>query len=190
MRHQGRITKVINMKPDELRSMIEETAGTRMFEQKKQAALKTIEKKQAKVDEINNILANDITPMLEKLRQERAEMIKFMANAAECERLTRFCVAHDFSNAERLSMNSAAEVRASTAATVARFEVRASCPFPLSHLSCTHTTRAVGTLTQARQAPCPFFRAGVWGERVASAVSVPVRVWLHVSPSCLLSTWW
>ncbi len=46
---QGRITKVINMKPDELRSMIEETAGTRMFEQKKQAALKTIEKKQAKV---------------------------------------------------------------------------------------------------------------------------------------------
>ena len=128
MRHQGRITKVINMKPDELRSMIEETAGTRMFEQKKQAALKTIEKKQAKVDEINNILANDITPMLEKLRQERAEMIKFMANAAECERLTRFCVAHDFSNAERLSMNSAAEVRASTVATVARFEVRGQLP--------------------------------------------------------------
>jgi structural maintenance of chromosome 2 len=70
------------MKPDELRSMIEETAGTRMFEQKKQAAQKTIEKKEAKVQEINRVLAEDITPMLEKLRLERAEMIKFMSNSA------------------------------------------------------------------------------------------------------------
>jgi structural maintenance of chromosome 2 len=36
--------------------MIEEAAGTRMFETKKQAALKTIEKKQAKVDEINRTM--------------------------------------------------------------------------------------------------------------------------------------
>lgn len=43
---QGRITKVLNMKPPEILSMIEEAAGTRMFETKKQAALKTIEKKQ------------------------------------------------------------------------------------------------------------------------------------------------
>ena len=39
---QGRITKVLNMKPPEILSMIEEAAGTRMFETKKQAALKTI----------------------------------------------------------------------------------------------------------------------------------------------------
>ena len=42
---QGRITKVLNMKPHEILGMIEEAAGTRMFENKKQAALKTIEKK-------------------------------------------------------------------------------------------------------------------------------------------------
>lgn len=46
---QGRITKVLNMKPHEILGMIEEAAGTRMFENKKQAALKTIEKKSAKV---------------------------------------------------------------------------------------------------------------------------------------------
>ena len=37
------------MKPHEILGMIEEAAGTRMFENKKQAALKTIEKKSAKV---------------------------------------------------------------------------------------------------------------------------------------------
>lgn len=46
---QGRITKVLNMKPPEILGMIEEAAGTRMFEQKKQTSLKTIEKKQTKV---------------------------------------------------------------------------------------------------------------------------------------------
>jgi chromosome segregation ATPase len=32
---QGRITKVLNMKPQETLSMIEEAAGTRMYETKK-----------------------------------------------------------------------------------------------------------------------------------------------------------
>jgi len=42
---QGRITKVINMKPPEILSMIEEAAGTRMYENKKKSAQKTIAKK-------------------------------------------------------------------------------------------------------------------------------------------------
>ena len=46
---------MLNMKPIEILGMIEEAAGTRMFESKKQSALKTIEKKQAKVDEINKV---------------------------------------------------------------------------------------------------------------------------------------
>jgi len=46
---QGRITKVLNMKPMEILSMLEEAAGTRMYENKKEAALKTLEKKQTKV---------------------------------------------------------------------------------------------------------------------------------------------
>lgn len=35
--------------------MLEEAAGTRLFEQKKEAALKTIEKKARKVDEITTV---------------------------------------------------------------------------------------------------------------------------------------
>ena len=42
---QGKITRVINMKPPEILGLIEEAAGTRMYENKKQSALKTIQKK-------------------------------------------------------------------------------------------------------------------------------------------------
>ena len=46
---QGRITKVINMAPMEILGLIAEAAGTKMYETKKEAAQKTIEKKQVAV---------------------------------------------------------------------------------------------------------------------------------------------
>lgn len=52
---QGRITKVLNMKPVEILSMLEEAAGTKMYETKKQLALGTIEKKDSKLKEINDV---------------------------------------------------------------------------------------------------------------------------------------
>ena len=67
---QGRITKVLNMKPNEILGMVEEAAGTRMYETKRVAAIKTIDKKQAKVDELNSVLSEEITPTLERLRGE------------------------------------------------------------------------------------------------------------------------
>lgn len=93
---QGRITKVLNMKPPEILGMIAEAAGTRMFENKKQAALKTIEKKQTKVDEINSILSEEITPCLEKLRVEKAEYQQWASNNEKIEKGERFCVAFQF----------------------------------------------------------------------------------------------
>lgn len=104
---QGRITKVLNMKPPEILGMIEEAAGTRMYENKKQAALKTMLKKEKKVDEINAILANEITPTLEKLRAEKTHYLKWAANNTEMERLQRFCVAFDFQKAQDALANTA-----------------------------------------------------------------------------------
>lgn len=43
------------MKPPEVLGMLEEAAGTRMYETKKEAALRTLEKKQVKVDEIDRV---------------------------------------------------------------------------------------------------------------------------------------
>jgi len=98
---QGRITKVLNMKPMETLSMIEEAAGTRMFETKKQAAIKTIEKKQLKVEEISKCMAEEITPTLENLREERQHYLTWQTNNMELERLERFCVASEYRFAEQ-----------------------------------------------------------------------------------------
>lgn len=52
---QGKITKVLNMKPQEILAMIEEAAGTRMFEERKEKALDTIAKKESKLTEITDV---------------------------------------------------------------------------------------------------------------------------------------
>eukprot|EP00579_Thalassiosira_antarctica_P001246 CAMPEP_0201869280 /NCGR_PEP_ID=MMETSP0902-20130614/2848_1 /ASSEMBLY_ACC=CAM_ASM_000551 /TAXON_ID=420261 /ORGANISM="Thalassiosira antarctica, Strain CCMP982" /LENGTH=1207 /DNA_ID=CAMNT_0048394759 /DNA_START=222 /DNA_END=3845 /DNA_ORIENTATION=+ len=104
---QGRITKVLNMKPGEILGMVEEAAGTRMYENKKNIAIKTIEKKQMKVDEINSILSEEITPTLERLRGEKQQYLKWSKNNADIERIERFVVASEFVSAHStLSKNS------------------------------------------------------------------------------------
>ena len=102
---QGRITKVLNMKPPEILSMLEEAAGTRMYETKKESALKTLEKKQSKVDEINKLLDQEILPALEKLRKERTQYMQWANGNAELDRLKRFCIAYEFVQAERIKDN-------------------------------------------------------------------------------------
>ena len=104
---QGRITKVLNMKPKEILGMVEEAAGTRMYENKKNTAVKTIEKKQMKVDEINSILSEEITPTLERLRGEKQQYLKWSKNNADIERIERFVVASEYVTAmDTLSKNS------------------------------------------------------------------------------------
>lgn len=98
---QGRITKVLNMKPNEILGMVEEAAGTRMYETKRVAAIKTIDKKQAKVDELNSVLSEEITPTLERLRGEKQNYLMWSKNNADIERIERFVVASDFMKAQK-----------------------------------------------------------------------------------------
>ncbi len=98
---QGRITKVLNMKPQEILGMIEEAAGTRMFESKKLAAIKLIEKKEGKVDEIKKVLADEITPTLEWLRKERHQYLQWKNNQGEIEWNERIVLALQFHRAEQ-----------------------------------------------------------------------------------------
>lgn len=93
---QGRITKVLNMKPNEILGMVEEAAGTRMYETKRVAALKTMEKKQIKLDELQTILDEEITPTLERLRGEKQAYLTWSKNNADLERLERFVTAAEY----------------------------------------------------------------------------------------------
>lgn len=52
---QGRITKVLNMKPQEILSMIEEAAGTSQYETRREDTIKVLEKKESKLKEMNAV---------------------------------------------------------------------------------------------------------------------------------------
>jgi structural maintenance of chromosome 2 len=93
---QGRITKVLNMKPAEILAMIEEAAGTRMFEDRKEKANKTMAKKEMKVKEIEGLLQEEIEPKLDKLRGEKRAWLDYQKTQGELERLTRVVVAADY----------------------------------------------------------------------------------------------
>ncbi|XP_040273232.1 structural maintenance of chromosomes protein 2 [Bufo bufo] len=108
---QGRITKVLNMKPPEILAMIEEAAGTRMYECKKIAAHKTIEKKEAKLKEIQTILEEEITPTIHKLKEERSSYLEYQKITREIEHLSRLYVAYQFVCAEETKVRSAEELK-------------------------------------------------------------------------------
>ncbi|XP_074652125.1 structural maintenance of chromosomes protein 2-like [Tubulanus polymorphus] len=107
---QGRITKVLNMKPPEILSMIEEAAGTKLYESKKESAQKTIEKKDAKLREIETILREEITPTLTKLKEERSSYLEYQKIVRELEHLQKLYVAYQFMCAEDMKKNTAKDL--------------------------------------------------------------------------------
>lgn len=106
---QGRVTKVLNMKPAEILAMIEEAAGTRMFEDRKEKAQKTMSKKETKVQEIESLLKEEIEPKLEKLRGEKRAWLDYQKTQGDVERLTRVVVAADYVRAGEKMKNANAE---------------------------------------------------------------------------------
>ncbi|XP_009490394.1 structural maintenance of chromosomes protein 2 [Pelecanus crispus] len=104
---QGRITKVLNMKPPEVLAMVEEAAGTRMYECKKIAVQKTIEKKETKLKDIQMVLNEEITPTLQKLKEERSSYLEYQKVIRAIEHLSRLCIAYQFVVAEETKASSA-----------------------------------------------------------------------------------
>lgn len=97
------------MKPDEILGMVEEAAGTRMYETKRIAALKTIDKKQMKLDELNSVLSEEITPTLVRLRGEKQHYLKWSKNNTDIERIERFVTAHEYFKAQQILEQSEGE---------------------------------------------------------------------------------
>ncbi|KAG1124874.1 hypothetical protein G6F42_009222 [Rhizopus arrhizus] len=109
---QGRITKVLNMKPTEVLSMVEEAAGTKMFEDRKTKAIATMAKKERKVEEINTLLLEDIIPKLDHLRSEKRVYLDFQKNEAEMERLNRLVISYEYKKHEEKLNKSGADSEA------------------------------------------------------------------------------
>ena len=77
------------MRPQEILGMVEEAAGTRMFEDRKDKAKKTMSKKEKKVDEITSLLHEEIMPKLDKLREEKRSFLQWQKACSELERIGR-----------------------------------------------------------------------------------------------------
>lgn len=95
---QGKVTQVVNMKPLEILGLLEEAAGTSIYEMKKDAAQKTIKKKDNKVEEINKILTDEISPQLEKLLKDKQNYLTWKSRENEIGRITKIIAAIDFQN--------------------------------------------------------------------------------------------
>ncbi|KAF2999874.1 Structural maintenance of chromosomes protein 2 [Curvularia kusanoi] len=109
---QGRVTKVLNMKPVEILAMLEEAAGTRMFEDRRDKAYKTMAKKESKVQEIKELLRDEIDPKLEKLRQEKRAFLDFQQTQSELEKLTKLVIAYDYTRLQRALQQSGDDLEA------------------------------------------------------------------------------
>ncbi|KAG8906895.1 Structural maintenance of chromosomes protein 2 [Tulasnella sp. 403] len=98
---QGRITKVLNMRPQEILGLVEEAAGTRMFEDRKDKAIRTMGKKEKKVEEITSLLDEEIIPKLDNLRAEKRSYLAYQKACTEIERLTRLLKAYQWATLQQ-----------------------------------------------------------------------------------------
>jgi len=103
--------KVLNMKSTEILAMIEEAAGTRMFEDRRDKAFKTMAKKDKKVEEIDELLKEEIDPKLDKLRSEKRTFLDFQQAQSDLERFTKLVVAHDYVKNDQRVQQSAADLQ-------------------------------------------------------------------------------
>lgn len=58
---------MLNMKPPEILAMLEEATGTRMYEDKKRETRRTIEKKDSKLMQTQQVLQEDLEPQMTKV---------------------------------------------------------------------------------------------------------------------------
>lgn len=109
---QGKITKVLNMRPAEILGMVEEAAGTRMFEDRKEKAARTMAKKDKKVQELQALLNEEVIPKLDGLREEKRIFLRYQKAASELERAARVLRAYEHWDSARRAEAKAKEAEA------------------------------------------------------------------------------
>jgi structural maintenance of chromosome 2 len=118
---QGRVTKVINMKPREVLGLIEEAAGISLYQRKKDDTLNLIKKKDNKLIEIDKILSEEVNPQLEKLRKEKNDYALYVTNERMIEENEKVTVAYEYHENARRLQGSDSQV-SELAAQLARLE--------------------------------------------------------------------
>eukprot|EP00835_Amoeboradix_gromovi_P003537 NODE_238_length_13323_cov_0.463854.p1 type:complete len:1102 gc:universal NODE_238_length_13323_cov_0.463854:13109-9804(-) len=93
---QGKITKIIMMKPHELSLLLKEAAGTLHYEQRKDNASKVLNKKNVKVQEISDTLENEVLPKIKEYQQQRNDYLALKQLSVELEEKIKFIINLEF----------------------------------------------------------------------------------------------
>ena len=89
------------MRPQEILGMIEEAAGTRMFEDRKAKAYKEISKKEKRVQELEVLIEEEAAPKISKLREEKRQYVQWQKSCTELERIGRTLRAWEWDDARK-----------------------------------------------------------------------------------------
>jgi structural maintenance of chromosome 2 len=82
--------------------MLEETTGTQIYETKKDAAKKAMEKKELKLKEIDELLNNKIIPGIKKLEIEKTINYKWHETKCEIDKLKTIILAYEYMSLVRI----------------------------------------------------------------------------------------
>ena len=93
---QGTVHKLLNMKPVEVLSWIEEAAGTRMFDARKRVAEHMIANKDKKLKEIDHTLRFEVAAMIESMGQEQIEYDNYVRISESLQGKRNFRIAHGY----------------------------------------------------------------------------------------------
>lgn len=93
---QGKITKMLNMKPKEILGLIEEAAGTKVYEWQREKAEKTMKKKNLKLQTTENLLKEEVEPKLRHLHEQKRIVLEYQDIQTELETLMKAVAAHDY----------------------------------------------------------------------------------------------
>lgn len=90
--------------------MVEEASGTRMFEDRKDKAKKTMGKKEKRVEQITELLTEEIGPKLDTLRKEKRSFLEWQKACSELERVGRVLRAWEWTEAHARMEKKEAEI--------------------------------------------------------------------------------
>ncbi|UXI19524.1 hypothetical protein NH340_JMT05467 [Sarcoptes scabiei] len=93
---QGKIVKVVSMKPIEILSMIEEAVGVSVYESKKKQNLAKIEKYDLSLKEISVMIEESIKPKLSQLKEEEKSLNDYRNVCNNLDKMNKIAIAYSY----------------------------------------------------------------------------------------------
>lgn len=97
---QGKITKMLDMKPKQILNLIEEATGTKAYENQREYSKKQLKKKEDKLHAAEDLLENQIKPKMLKLEAQKEIIQQYKSLNLQMEKDMNVIMAFEFDEAE------------------------------------------------------------------------------------------